>query len=327
MCGSDIALLPVCAAPEALRDPISLKFYLRRHATNARPKNPFCDPNLFSRFEKTLYSSLKRGKRLSDRLSSLLLIHDDSEQLDTLTCLFEARGFEVAIAASAFAARSRLELDREHDVIIAVWDTLNTTGGQVYQWVLDNRYDLRDRFVFLTADPPGNFDRVVRGRCLLLGAQDYDEILRVAESIALRARIGGSRASLFDMISSFDPAQPSLLLVEDEPLQLLVMRMVLAHVGFKVTTVDSGKAAMAELERADYDVILSDWYMSNGSGSDLYDWLVEHRPHLAVRCVFMSAANPIECAYRAPGCPFLHKGQDSPALFHQLKSIAGASPM
>ena len=252
-----------------------------------------------------------------------MLIHDDSALLDTLTRLFESQGFEVAIAATAFAARSRLELEREYDVIVVGWDTARTTGLEVYQWVLENRYDMRDQFVFLARDPPVDFDRVVRGRCLLLDPHDHEELVRVVESVALRARVRSGRSCLFEMASSFDPAKPSLLLVEDEPLQLAVMRLTLSRAGFSVTTVDSGNAAIAELERADYDVILSDWYMSNGSGNDLYDWLIAHRPHLAARCVFISAANPMELGHSAPGCPFLHKGQDSPALFFHLKSIAG----
>ena len=262
---------------------------------------------------------------MSRRLSSYLLVHDDSELLDALTHLFEARGCAVAIAATAFAARARFEAGKDYDVVVAGWESARAPGAELYRWILEHRYAMRDRFVFLAAELPddfGEFDRIVRGRCLLLDAYDWDEIARVGEGIARRSRIQDSRSPFFDMSSQFDPARPSLLLVEDEPLQLVVMRTALARAGFSVTSVDCGKAAMAELERADYDVILCDWYMANGSGSDLYQWLLAHRPHMGRRCVFMSAANPREHAHEAPGCPFLAKGQDSSVLFHKLETIA-----
>lgn len=294
-----------------------------------------------------------RGLRLSGRLSSLLLIHDDSELLDALTCFFEARGFAVAIAGTAFAAISRLEAhgepdigpsgpsadDRaEPDVILAGWDLKRTIGEEVYQWALRHRYHLRDRFVFVAEDPPEGFDALVHGRCLLVDVHDQDELARVTESAALRGRMPAGGEAGHDGARSFAPSsgapssgapssgdsdKPSLLLVEDEPLQLMVMRLALAGVGFSVTTADCGEAAVAELQRADYDVILSDWFMDHGSGSDLYHWLGQNRPDLKRRCVFVSAANPNDCAGQVPDCAFLPKGQDSPALFRRLKSIAG----
>ena len=304
-----------------------------------------------------------RGFRLSSRLSSLLLIHDNSELLDTLTRFLEARGFEVSIAATAFAAIERLQSacrpgsdfqgdpesvvaesvvageaavgagpdagddaasqpGSEPDVVIAGWDSKRTTGAEVYQWALRHRYHLRDRFVFVAGDPPERFDELVRGRCLLVDVRDRDEIGRVVESLVLRVRMSGGRDVGCRMASSFDPARPSLLLVEDEPLQLTVMRMALSRVGFSVTSVDSGNAAVEELQRADYDVILSDWFMDHGSGSDLYRWLAQNRPDLKRRCIFVSA-NPLDGAKQVRDCPFLPKGQDSPALFRRLKSIAG----
>lgn len=263
-----------------------------------------------------------------DWLSSLLLVHDDSELLDALTRIFEARGFDVAVAATALSAWSQLDSDRKFDVVIAGWEATRPLGAEVYSWVLETRYHLRTQFVFLAEDPPDDFDRLIQGRCLLLDPYDFEEVVRVTEATALRTRVSNSRMLSLDRadtLVSNSSDSPSLLLVEDEPLQLTVMRMALSRAGFAVTPVESGNDAIAELGFSDYDVILSDWYMANGSGADLYDWLVEHRPHLAPRCVFMSASNPAECKQRAPGRPVVAKGQDSPALFHRLKSIVGVS--
>lgn len=254
--------------------------------------------------------------------ASLLLIHDDSDLLDALTRVFEARGCEVAIAATAFAVLSRLDSGREYHAVIAGWDATQGLGRFAYEWVLDNRYDLRGRFVFLARESPGSdFDAVVRGRCLLLSSYDLDEIVRVTEATIKESH----QREAEQRVEVAGGNRPLLLLVEDEPLQLRMMTLLLAEMGFAVTAVESGEAAIALLERGDeFDVILSDWYMPNGSGGDLYEWLARHRPDLAARSVFMSAALPptTELVRRAPGRPWVHKGQDSPVLMGHLWNIA-----
>lgn len=252
-----------------------------------------------------------------------MLIHDDSDLLDVLTRIFEALRFDVAIAATPFAALLRLAPPREYTVIIAGWDAANGIGAAIYKWVLAHRYDLRGQFIFLADEEPEHFDDIVEGRCLLVDSYDLGEIVGVAEGLAQIWRERMSSELPPDAVEWVEGSKPSLLLVEDEPLQLSVMKAILVDVGFSVTSAESGKEAMAELELSDFDVILSDWFMPNGSGGDLYEWLLTHRPHLTGRCVFMSGSRPAaDLARRAPGRPLVPKGQDSPALVHQLMVIA-----
>ncbi|MEM9493525.1 MAG: response regulator [Myxococcota bacterium] len=235
-------------------------------------------------------------------------------------------GFTVAVETTAFAAWTRLELDGDYDVILAEWDEGHRTAVEVYRWALDNRHQLCGQFIFLAETAPPDFDQIVHGRCLLLDPREFEEIVRVTEATSLRARFGRrDRAAWQPTAVARQPAAVSLLLVEDEPLQQAVMRCVLTSAGFAVTITDCGNAAITELMTRDYDVILSDWYMANGSGGELYRWLLRHRPHLASRCVFMSASDPAEWAILAPTRPMLPKGQDMPALLHQLNKTARGS--
>ena len=253
---------------------------------------------------------------------AILLIHDDGVVLDALTRLLEARAFEVAIAATGFAALTQLQSEREFAVIIAGWDAGGGIGAETYEWVLAHSYDLRNQFVFLASDPPLDFDDVVQGRCLLLHPDDYEEIVRVAVAQARHHRQRATTELPADAIEWSDDAKPSLLLVEDDPMQLFWMKRLLDEVGFSITSVESGNAAIGQLEVADFDVILSDWYMASGSGAELYQWLTRNRPHLVSRCVFMSAVIPDEDSnLRAPGRPIIPKGQDSPALVRHLLAI------
>ncbi|HEX8114411.1 MAG TPA: hypothetical protein VF516_42065, partial [Kofleriaceae bacterium] len=93
-----------------------------------------------------------------------LVIHDDGEALDVLTRLFEAAGFEVTTAITGFRAQAHLEGERPIDVVVVPWDAAHPVGGEVYRWSLQRRYDLRDGFVFLAAETPPDFDRLVAGR-------------------------------------------------------------------------------------------------------------------------------------------------------------------
>ncbi|MBZ0115815.1 MAG: response regulator, partial [Sandaracinaceae bacterium] len=46
--------------------------------------------------------------------------------------------------------------------------------------------------------------------------------------------------------------------------------------------------ARALLEKDDFDVVLCDMMMLDGTGTDLYAWAAEHRPGLSERFVFMT---------------------------------------
>jgi CheY-like chemotaxis protein len=254
---------------------------------------------------------------------SLLLIHDDSDLLDLLTRYFESRGFAVAIAATVFSAMTQLQSRREFDVIIAGWDVGRGVGAEVYRWVLKHRFHLRGQFIFLAREPPDDFDALVQGRCLLLRPTDVEDIVRAGEAAALRSR--RLRELSEDDLAWMDIDRPTLLVVDDDAMLLMTMVHLLGDVGFSVTPAESGNAAIALLERADFDVILSDWFMSDGSGADLHAWLVDHRPDLAERLIFLSGAWPEDLARQAPGRTLVPKGQDSPVLVRLLMETARAA--
>ncbi|WP_428264978.1 response regulator [Haliangium sp.] len=255
---------------------------------------------------------------------TILIIHDDSGRLDTLTRSLEAHGARVVIAATESAALHRLDADMPR-AVIADWNAGAGMGVNAYRWAIENRYELRDRFVFSAATPPEEFDALVQGRCLLLPPDDGDELVRVALYLARRKR-PGSAADIPVDVEAIDwgpEGSPTLLLVEDDPLQLDWMMCLLGSVGFTITSVESREAATVELSDSDYEVILSDWYMPDGSGAELHRWLREHRPHLVPRCVFMSASAPgrDDLAGLAPGCRVLPKGQDAPTLVGRLEDV------
>jgi len=111
-----------------------------------------------------------------------LVIHNDGDVLDHLTRWFEANGFEVIAAVTAYRAEAHLEGDREVEVVVVPWDETHAVGGEVYRWVLQRRPDLRSRFVFIANDVAPDFNALVGGRCLAVPLLHLEEARDVVES-------------------------------------------------------------------------------------------------------------------------------------------------
>jgi len=249
---------------------------------------------------------------------TVLVIHDDVDALDIMTRLFEASGFDVVTAVSGFRAQAHLEGDRPVSVVVAPWDTQHPVGGEVYRWALQRRYDLRDQFVFVSDEVPADFDQIVAGRCLSVTMARPAEIVRVAlAAVKRRSQLETTRDALAEMEST----APRLLLADDEPVLLMVIGDFLAQNGYQVTRVESGHAAIILLHHEVFDAIVSDWQMDDGSGADLYRWLIDQKPGLAERIVFLSDGEDDDPGTIAPGRPMFRKGQDSHALTSVLHEI------
>jgi DNA-binding response OmpR family regulator len=251
-----------------------------------------------------------------------LVIHGDGSVLDALTRWFEASGFEVITALNAYRAQAALEGEKAVEAVVAPWDVQQPVGGELYRWVLKNRPDLRSRFVFIADDVPPDFDAVVGGRCLAVPLSDPEEIVRVATSLVKRVRTPPRGVPIVR-----GPGRPSLLLADDDPVLLPVIAELLGQAGYAVNQVESMKAAIELVEFRDFDVIVIDWRMHDGSGLELYKWVQTHKAHLAQRVVFLSETDNDDVTkdQAAPGRPMFRKGQDSQGFIDTLKGIVAAA--
>jgi DNA-binding response OmpR family regulator len=261
--------------------------------------------------------------RMSERArgrAQVLLIHQDSMVLDTLTRMFEHRGVLVLTAASAFRAQSILAAEREVSAIVAQWDASHPIGAEIYRWAISHRYDLRSQFIFLAEEIADDFDSLVAGRCLVVAPTQLIEISRVVEAAISRqhrlAEAGAPEQLSLD--------QPRLLLAEDEPMLMLVMSRLLSTAGYDVHQADSGNRAISALERDDFDVIVVDWRMDDGGGAEVFKFLCLQRPWLVDRLVFLSGGATAEVEQVAPSRPIIAKGQDSALLLRVLQDIVNS---
>jgi CheY-like chemotaxis protein len=245
-----------------------------------------------------------------------LVIHGDGGVLDVLTRWFEASGFEVITALNAFRAQAHLEGGKSVEVVIAPWDEAQPVGGEIYRWVLNHRPSLRSRFVFIADDVPVDFDSVVGGRCLALPLSDVQEIVRVASGVVRRVRTPPRGVPVLR-----GPGRPALLLADDDPLLLPAMAEALTQAGYAVSPVDSLKDAIELAEFRDFNAIVCDWRLHDGTGLDLFKWLQSHKPHLVDRVVFLSEGDQDDIAAATPGRPLFRKGQDSQNFLDMLREI------
>ncbi|MFI5170694.1 MAG: sigma-54-dependent transcriptional regulator, partial [Vicinamibacterales bacterium] len=88
-----------------------------------------------------------------------------------------------------------------------------------------------------------------------------------------------------------------LLVVDDEPAQLEILRLVLSSEGYEVVVASSGRAALAALARQSVDVVLTDLRMANLSGIALLEEIMRAQPGTCV--VLMTAHGSIGSAVEA----------------------------
>lgn len=85
------------------------------------------------------------------------------------------------------------------------------------------------------------------------------------------------------------PAGTRLLVVDDERVLLRLQERLVADMGCEVVTAESGQRAIDLLEQEHFDAVVCDLRMPGDvDGTDVYDWLQEHRPELAGRFLFAS---------------------------------------
>jgi len=250
---------------------------------------------------------------------ALLLVHDDPDTLDWLTTLFEAHGYEVAIGATAFAARSKLERT-EITAILAGLDVGAGTGHSLIEWAKAERPALLERFLVLAENDDDILSAAEHGLSSL-GPKEYDAILKwlsaIPEMTQPKPAIG------------FEPDQaPQLLLLEDDPHQAILISDILKNYGFAIHICSELAEARERIDDSfadPIDVVLSDWYLREGNGAELYDWLLAEHPELADRCIFISGGSMREIRQRAPLASAYPKGQDSRILVAALTRAARAA--
>jgi DNA-binding NtrC family response regulator len=116
----------------------------------------------------------------------------------------------------------------------------------------------------------------------------------------------------------------SILYVEDD--QLLaraVMRALTRFLpGVPIVHCQTPRKAIESLTRADYTIVISDYDLIDGKGTEIWGWVKLNKPHIPF--LFMSANSYDR---RPDGCNWLDKGDANAAtLIATINAILGIAP-
>jgi CheY-like chemotaxis protein len=107
------------------------------------------------------------------------------------------------------------------------------------------------------------------------------------------------------------PACAPVLLIEDEPAVLALVRAVLEGHGYHVVPTESGAEALRLLADGEFHGVVSDMRTPGGvDGAQVYAWIADNRPHLASRLVFITgdiANEETAATLRRTGAPCVEK--------------------
>jgi CheY-like chemotaxis protein len=112
-------------------------------------------------------------------------------------------------------------------------------------------------------------------------------------------------------LSAIKPALLPVLLIEDEPAVMAYVQAALERSGYPVVCCESGVDALRLLVNGEFLGIVSDMRTPGGvDGAQVHAWIVQHRPDLASRLVFITgdiANEETVATLRATGAPCVEK--------------------
>jgi two-component system CheB/CheR fusion protein len=80
-----------------------------------------------------------------------------------------------------------------------------------------------------------------------------------------------------------------LLVVDDSPQILALLREVFQACGARIDTIDNGAKAMVALDQCDYDLVILDLAMPSPNGWDVLEYARENCPQMLSRTVVLTA--------------------------------------
>jgi len=119
-------------------------------------------------------------------------------------------------------------------------------------------------------------------------------------------------------------ASHTILVVDDEEVIVDLLREVLAGVGHKVETAQSGEQALDKILSTPFDAVISDLKMPGLDGAGLYAQVCDRKPEMAGRFVFSTgdlAGAATQDFFKKTGCPYLLKPFDMETVRSTLSRI------
>jgi len=115
--------------------------------------------------------------------------------------------------------------------------------------------------------------------------------------------------------------QPRILIVDDQPDALVILRNILERAGYSVITAYGGVDALRRLETQQFDLIITDLAMPEVSGVDIVDRVKRDPRHSGIPVIALTAYvwDSISQSAGTSGCDaFLNKPIDKKRLLEEV---------
>jgi CheY-like chemotaxis protein len=126
-------------------------------------------------------------------------------------------------------------------------------------------------------------------------------------------------------LPAIKPVILPILLIEDEPAVMSYVCAALERSGYSVVCAESGEEGLRLLQSGDFLGVVSDMRTPGGvDGADVHAWLVQNRPELASRLIFITgdvANEETVATLRQTGAPCVEK----PFRVQQFISVVEAT--
>jgi two-component system NtrC family sensor kinase len=112
-------------------------------------------------------------------------------------------------------------------------------------------------------------------------------VFRLALPMVQQAR-PDSPAPVDDEARAAEPAVARLLVVDDEPEIVAMLRDMLERAGYEIAVAESGAVALEMIAAANFDAVVSDLHMPDMGGAELWQQIAQREPRLGQRMLFVT---------------------------------------
>lgn len=253
-----------------------------------------------------------------EREYSILLVDDKQELRVLLARRLEKVGYRVTEAVHGRHALKLLDMER-FDLVLLDLNMPDLDGMSTLTEIKSNARLRAMPVVMLTA----NSDNASVVACLQLGAADY--LIKPINPLELSQRVHRClrtrAAPLEPTVELGDIAGARVLVVDDEPLNLKLLKRRLEQMGYAVTCAADGPSALGALEQACFDAVLLDVHMPDVSGFEVLQSIRADARRKGMAVLMLSADDAqetVDRSYREGADDYLVKPYHTPDLQMRL---------
>ena len=101
---------------------------------------------------------------------------------------------------------------------------------------------------------------------------------------------------------------PNILIIDDsKDIRLAIRSLINKKFKVIIEESDSGFGAIEKIKNKDFDIIVCDLKMSEGTGLDVFYYLINNKPDLISKFIFFSASSSILRIFRESPCICIQK--------------------